>query len=1144
MATLDRNLRRDLENAVKKARRVAEAGARQAIEQLAVGHHEPWSTLTLEQRKIRNRLRAHGRQLGDKLDERKGTQTIERLTGECAYEHWHRLLFARFLAENELLVEAESGMALSLDECRELAREQGKDWLVLASDFAQRMLPQIFRAGDPVLEIALPPETRQELELVVESQPQSVFLADDSLGWCYQFWQADKKNEANAAGNKIGAEELPAVTQLFTEDYMVDVLLDNTLGAWHAGKVLAANAELAKKAHGEDELRDAVSLPGCRWKYLRFIKDQSDKWTPAAGTYERWPRLTREITCLDPCMGSGHFVIAMFQRLVALRIADEKLNQEAAVTAVIRDNLFGLELDPRCTQISAFNLALAAWRRVGYCPLPTMNLACSGLAPNTRESAWLAVAGTNQKLQRGMEKLYRLFQRAAVLGSLINPRLSEEDLFVAAFHELQPVLEKALAREAADENVHEMAVTARGIAKAAEILAGRFTLVATNVPYLGFQKQHEILADYCERVHPEGKADLSSCFIERCLEFSAVGGTSALVTPQNWLFLARYRKLRKTLLGRDLWSLAHRLGPGAFETISGEVVKASLVVLSRVTPSSQSTFCALDVSGENDPRGKANALCLNPVAMLHQKESLDSPDSTVSLDKRSELELLAKYADSYTGAHTLDIQRFRLFFWELGRLGQDWRLHASTPSGPASFSGMEYVSFTREAGKPFAELASRMKDEGFLGGWLSGNKVWGKRGIACSWMGKLPVSLYTGSVFDNSVAVILPKNLDLLPAIWSFCSSAQYAAEVRKINQKMQVASATLVKVPFDLAHWQRVAAEKYPRGLPSPFSSDPTQWVFNGHPADSDLPLQVAVSRLLDYRWPRLTGSGVSDCPALAADGLEALADADGIVCIPAVKSEATAVERLRQLLAMVYPSDWNASKLDKLIRETDLPANQLDDWLIDGFFTQHCGSFHHRPFIWHIWDGLKTGFNVLVNYHKLSARNGEGRRTLERLIYTYLGDWIDRQRADQKAGVEGADGRVAAAEHLRQELEKILEGEPPYDIFVRWKPLHEQPIGWAPDPDDGVRVNIRPFMAAKPLNARGKNACILRVAPKINWDKDRGKEPAREKSDFPWFWGWDGSAQDFMGGKDFDGNRWNDLHYTRASKLAARERVKVSKS
>ena len=180
-----------------------------------------------------------------------------------------------------------------------------------------------------------------------------------------------------------------------------------------------------------------------------------------------------------------------------------------------------------------------------------------------------------------------------------------------------------------------------------------------------------------------------------------------------------------------------------------------------------------------------------------------------------------------------------------------------------------------------------------------------------------------------------------------------------------------------------------------------------------------------------------------------------------------------------------------------------------------------------------------------RLAAPNGEGRRTLEKLLYSYLGDWIDWQRADQRAGIEGADARVAAAEHLKIELTNILAGEPPYDLFVRWKPVAEQPIGWEPDINDSVRINIRPFMTAKPLGARAKGACILRVTPKIKWDKDRGKEPRRPREDFPWFWGCDpdnkDDQKDFGGrGKEPDGNRWNDLHYTRAFKQAARDRRK----
>ena len=124
-----------------------------------------------------------------------------------------------------------------------------------------------------------------------------------------------------------------------------------------------------------------------------------------------------------------------------------------------------------------------------------MNLACSGLAPNAKKDDWLKLAGDNDRLQRGMARLYALFKDAPVLGSLINPRAGGGDLLEAEFHELQPLLEKALAQETKDDTAHEMAVTARGLAKAAEILAGQFTLVATNVPYLGRAKQDEVLKE-------------------------------------------------------------------------------------------------------------------------------------------------------------------------------------------------------------------------------------------------------------------------------------------------------------------------------------------------------------------------------------------------------------------------------------------------------------------------------------------------------------------------------------------------------------------------------------------------------------------------------------------------------------------------
>jgi hypothetical protein len=321
MPALASDLRKTLEATVVKAREKAEGGARDALTALAVDASEPFGSMSEEERKLRNRLRARGRQMGDQRDPQRATQSIERLVREMAYEHWHRMLFARFLAENQLLIEPSSGVSISLDECEELAAEEGTDLWGLAAQFAQEMLPQIFRGDDPVLAAKLPLEIRQQLQGLVAGWETETFTASDSLGWTYQFWQTKRKKEVNDSGVKIGADEISPVTQLFTEDYMVDFLLDNTLGAWHAAKVLAANPQLAETAQSEEELQQAVALPGCPWAYLRFIKTDDGPWAPAAGTFEGWPRTAAELKCLDPCMGSGHFVVSMFERLVSLRVA-------------------------------------------------------------------------------------------------------------------------------------------------------------------------------------------------------------------------------------------------------------------------------------------------------------------------------------------------------------------------------------------------------------------------------------------------------------------------------------------------------------------------------------------------------------------------------------------------------------------------------------------------------------------------------------------------------------------------------------------------------------------------------------------------------------------------------------------------------
>ena len=579
---LSPNLRNQLAGAIVSARDVAETGALAALESLAVHEREPYRHMNPEQRALRNRLRAHGRQLGDRRHAGTGRQGIDHLVHECAYEHWHSMLFARFLAENHLLIEPNTDIAVTLEECEELAQEEGLDRWTLATRYAHRMLPQVFRPNHPAFEVQLAREHRLKLEQLVEGLPAAVFGATDSLGWVYQFWQSKKKTEVNNSERKIGADQLPAVTQLFTEPYMVRFLLDNSLGAWWAPRRLSASD--LKAAASEAELRRMAALPGMPLDYLRFVQcDNTTKhsgWRPAAGAFDAWPEHLGELRILDPCCGSGHFLVAAFSMLVPMRMEREGLTTCDAVDAVLRENLHGLELDPRCVEIAAFALAAAAWRypgAEGYRPLPELNLACSGLSVGATRERWAELASGKHNLRLSLEWMHDAFQEAPVLGSLVDPSATDAAELVD-WGDLSAVLAQALAQEPSEER-REAAIAAQGLAKATAMLAASYHLVVTNVPYLARGRQDERLRDFCDRYYPTAKRDLATAFLERCLALCSDGGTASLVLPQNWLFLTGYRKLREKLLKTEIWHLLARLGPGAFETISGEVVKAILLTL-------------------------------------------------------------------------------------------------------------------------------------------------------------------------------------------------------------------------------------------------------------------------------------------------------------------------------------------------------------------------------------------------------------------------------------------------------------------------------------------------------------------------------------------------------------------------------------
>ncbi len=175
---LDRQIRKLLEKAVREARALAEDGARKALTALGVEDARRPTGLAAADIDVRNRLRAHARSLGDVMASDDFIKA-SRLTREIAYEHWHRALFARFLAENNLLIDPEHKIAVSLSDLEDIAKDEARDPVELAAEWAETMLPQIFHKDDPALALALPPETKAGVTDIVKSLPRPVFAADE-----------------------------------------------------------------------------------------------------------------------------------------------------------------------------------------------------------------------------------------------------------------------------------------------------------------------------------------------------------------------------------------------------------------------------------------------------------------------------------------------------------------------------------------------------------------------------------------------------------------------------------------------------------------------------------------------------------------------------------------------------------------------------------------------------------------------------------------------------------------------------------------------------------------------------------------------------------------------------------------------------
>ena len=403
-------------------------------------------------------------------------------------------------------------------------------------------LPEMFERIGGWTELLFPKNLLREDSIIahmVEDIPEEDWQDQvQIIGWLYQYYNTEPKDKvfANLKKNvKISAADIPAATQLFTPDWIVRYMVENSLG------------RLWTEGHGKPEHAD--------WKYYLEEAEQEDtvraELKQLRESYREIP--PEQIRIIDPCMGSGHILVYAFDVLMDIYTACGWSERDAAVS-ILRNNLYGLDIDRRAYQLAYFAVMMKA-RQYNRRILRGEN------QPNLANFA--DVMGVNTSMLIGsLRQFVEQFQFADTYGSLMTVTAPAGlDEMVAAFH---PTI-------GLDE------VQLKAMVKLSGILSQKYDVVCTNPPYMGSSGMNAVLSDYVKKNYPDSKSDLFACFMEKCGQLVKRNGLYAMITQHAWMFLSSYEKLREKLKMNSIVNMAH-LGARAFDEIGGEVVQTSAFV--------------------------------------------------------------------------------------------------------------------------------------------------------------------------------------------------------------------------------------------------------------------------------------------------------------------------------------------------------------------------------------------------------------------------------------------------------------------------------------------------------------------------------------------------------------------------------------
>ena len=556
----------------------------------------------------------------------------------------------------------------------EKTEELYKYLLIVQCNALNKILPGMFQKIADYTELLLPDNLLREgsvIQQMIELIPEDDWKdAVQIIGWLYQYYNSEKKDDVFAAlkkNVKITKENIPAATQLFTPDWIVRYMVENSLGRlWLEGhpdvkeQFLPTEEEQSAYAAGNRDPEDT------KWHYyLEEANQEPEVQAQLAEIRKEYAALTPDqLKVIDPCSGSGHILAYLFDVLMQIYESYGYTTREA-VASIVENNLYGLDIDDRAAQLAYFAVMMKArqYDRRFFSRDIQPHVYAIAESNHVDSFALEYFCDDDAKLKKAMETIISELYDAKEYGSILPVTPQDWTALYDRFTEIEEDIH--ISREAALRELLPLV-------QVAEALAQKYDVVVTNPPYMGASGMSAKLSDYVKKNYPDSKSDLFAVFIERCGQMAKKNGYQAMITQHAWMFLSSFEKLRGKLLHTDIVNMAH-LGARAFEEIGGEVVQTTSFVIRKshiadykgeycrlIEPTSQQGKEDMFLAGENwyaADQSNFSKIPGSPVAYWVSEK-------TIAAFQRG---ILADIADTKQGFATGDNNRFLKFWQEI-----DW----------------------------------------------------------------------------------------------------------------------------------------------------------------------------------------------------------------------------------------------------------------------------------------------------------------------------------------------------------------------------------------------------------------------------------------------------------------------------------------